>query len=125
VRSTRGATRTPEPSHRGISWAISAQWQLETDLEKTSEVEVRFLAEGTERTRVKLEHRNLERNGEGWEGMRDTVGSPGGWLTGRPARVRRSGREQHLLPRVGSAGAPTWAPRSSAMKRIAGVALAV
>ncbi len=35
-----------EPPHRVvISWDISPQWQLETDLEKTSEVEVRFVAE--------------------------------------------------------------------------------
>jgi uncharacterized protein YndB with AHSA1/START domain len=65
-----------------LSWDISPQWQLETDHEKTSEVEVRFVAEGPERTRVELEHRNLERHGEGWEQMRDTVGSPDGWSHG-------------------------------------------
>ena len=72
-----------------ISWDISAHWQLETDLEKTSEVEVRFLAEGPDRTRVELEHRNLERHGEGWEGMRDAVGSPGGWAAGLRAVADR------------------------------------
>jgi hypothetical protein len=30
-------------------------------------------------TRVELEHRNLDRHGEGWEGERDAVGSEGGW----------------------------------------------
>ena len=49
------------------------------DLEKTIEVEVRFYSEAPERTRVELEHRNLERHGEGWEGLRDAVGSEGGW----------------------------------------------
>jgi len=79
-----------EPPHRFvISWDISAHWQLETDLEKTSEVEVRFLAEGPDRTRVELEHRNLERHGEGWEGMRDAVGSPGGWAAGLRAVADR------------------------------------
>jgi hypothetical protein len=62
-----------------ISWDINARWQLETDPEKTSEVEVRFSAEGPDRTRVELEHRNLDRHGEGWEQMRDAVGSPNGW----------------------------------------------
>jgi uncharacterized protein YndB with AHSA1/START domain len=69
-----------EPPERVvISWDISPQWQLETDLEKTSEVEVRFVSESPERTRVELEHRHLERHGEGWEGERDGVASAGGW----------------------------------------------
>jgi DNA-binding transcriptional ArsR family regulator/uncharacterized protein YndB with AHSA1/START domain len=69
-----------EPPERVvISWDISPQWQLEADLEKTSEVEVRFIAEAPERTRLELEHRNLERHGEGWEEVRDAVRSEGGW----------------------------------------------
>jgi uncharacterized protein YndB with AHSA1/START domain len=72
-----------EPPNRVvISWDISPRWQIETDLEKTSEVEVRFIAETAERTRVELEHRNLDRHGEGWEGIRDSVGSPDGWPDG-------------------------------------------
>ena len=69
-----------EPPNRVvISWDIDTRWQLETDPEKTSEVEVRFVAEGPDRTKVELEHRNLDRHGEGWEQMRDAVGSPDGW----------------------------------------------
>jgi uncharacterized protein YndB with AHSA1/START domain len=72
-----------EPPHRlVISWDINTRWQLETDPEKTSEVEVRFVADGADRTRVELEHRNLDRHGPGWEGMRDAVGSPEGWPAG-------------------------------------------
>ena len=69
-----------EPPDRVVfSWDISPRWQIETDLEKTSEVEVRFISETPERTRVELEHRNLDRHGEGWESGRDGVGSEGGW----------------------------------------------
>src|SRR5262245_59357575 len=69
-----------EPPRRVlISWDINAQWQIEADVKKTSEVEVLFIAEGPARTRVELEHRNLERHGEGWEQMRDAVGGEGGW----------------------------------------------
>jgi uncharacterized protein YndB with AHSA1/START domain len=72
-----------EPPNRVVfSWDINTQWQLETDLEKTSEVEVRFFPEGRDRTRVELEHRHLERHGDGWEQMRDAVGSPDGWGEG-------------------------------------------
>ena len=67
------------PSRVVFSWDINPQWQIETDPDKTSEVEVRFISEGPERTRVELEHRNLDRHGEGWEGVRDGVGSEGGW----------------------------------------------
>jgi uncharacterized protein YndB with AHSA1/START domain len=69
-----------EPPHRVVlSWDISPQWQVETDLEKTSEWEVRFVAEAPDRTRVELEHRNLDRHGEGWEAEREGVASEGGW----------------------------------------------
>ena len=69
-----------EPPNRVvISWDISPQWQIETDLEKTSEVEVRFIAETPTRTRVELDHRNLDRHGDGWEAVRAGVDSEGGW----------------------------------------------
>jgi uncharacterized protein YndB with AHSA1/START domain len=68
-----------------ISWDINPRWQIETDLKKTSEVDVRFISEAPERTRVELEHRNLERHGEGWEQTRDAVAGEGGW----PGCLRR------------------------------------
>ena len=69
-----------EPPHRVLlSWDISPQWQLETDPKKTSEWEARFIAETTERTRVEVEHRKLERHGAGWEAVRDGVAAPEGW----------------------------------------------
>ena len=69
-----------EPPNRVLlSWDISPQWQIETDLDKTSEWEVRFVAETAERTRVELEHRNLERHDEGWQGLRDGVAGDAGW----------------------------------------------
>jgi uncharacterized protein YndB with AHSA1/START domain len=69
-----------EPPHRVvISWDISPQWQIETDPDKTSELEVHFVAEAPDRTRVELEHRNLDRHGDGWEQIRDSVGGEGGW----------------------------------------------
>lgn len=69
-----------EPPERVLfTWDISPSWGIETDLERTSEVEVRFIAEADARTRVELEHRKLERHGDGWEGMYGAVSSPGGW----------------------------------------------
>jgi uncharacterized protein YndB with AHSA1/START domain len=75
-----------EPPNRVVfSWDISPQWQVETDLKKTSEVEVRFIAETPDRTRVVLEHRDLDRHLEGWEAVRAGVDSEGGW----PLYLRR------------------------------------
>jgi uncharacterized protein YndB with AHSA1/START domain len=69
-----------EPPHRVVlSWDISPQWQLQTDPAKASEWEVRFSVETPERTRVEIEHRNLERHGAGWEDVRDGVAAPEGW----------------------------------------------
>lgn len=70
------------PSHFVISWDINLAWQIEADPTRTSEIEVRFIAEGPTRTRVTLVHRHLDRHGDGWQGMRDAVGSPGGWPRG-------------------------------------------
>jgi uncharacterized protein YndB with AHSA1/START domain len=75
-----------EPPNRVvISWDISPQWQIETDPEKTSEVDVRFIAEAPDRTRVELEHRNIDRHGDGWESVRDGVDANDGW----PLYLRR------------------------------------
>jgi uncharacterized protein YndB with AHSA1/START domain len=69
-----------EPPTRVVfSWDISPRWQLETDLERASEVEVRFVAQTPERTRVELEHRHLERHGDGWQGLREGVAGDQGW----------------------------------------------
>lgn len=77
-----------EPPHKVVfSWDISPRWQLETDPDRASEVEVRFISETPERTRVQLEHRYLDRHGEGWEALRDGVGGNDGW----PLYLRRYG----------------------------------
>jgi uncharacterized protein YndB with AHSA1/START domain len=69
-----------EPPERvAFSWDISPQWQLESDLAKASEVEVRFIPETADRTRVELEHRHLDRHGDGWEGLREGVAADQGW----------------------------------------------
>jgi uncharacterized protein YndB with AHSA1/START domain len=67
------------PSRVVISWDIGPTWQLEADQAKTSEVEVRFIAESDDRTRVELEHRHLDRHGEGWQAVADGVGGDAGW----------------------------------------------
>lgn len=81
-----------EPPHRVVfSWDINTRWQVETDPARTSEVEIVFEEVASDRTRVVLTHRHLDRHGEGWEGMRDAVGS--GWdLSGFAAAAERRAR---------------------------------
>jgi len=79
------------PDRFVITWDISLQWQIETDPGRCSEIEVRFRAESPTRTRVELEHRHLDRHGEGWEQMRDAVGSPDGWAVGLGRFAERVG----------------------------------
>ena len=67
------------PNRVLLSWDISPRWRIETDPSKTSEWEVRFIAETPTRTRLELEHRHLERHGKGWEGVRNSVDSDQGW----------------------------------------------
>ena len=69
-----------EPPHRFLfSWDISPRWQVEPDPDKTSEVEVTFTALTDDRTRVTIEHRHLDRHGDGWVGVRDGVSTDEGW----------------------------------------------
>ena len=73
------------PSRVVFTWDIGPTWHLETDPARCSEVEVRFIAESAERTRVELEHRHIERHGEGWEAVVAGVGGDAGW----PMYLRR------------------------------------
>jgi uncharacterized protein YndB with AHSA1/START domain len=68
-----------DPPHRlVVTWQINGQWQFDPDPEHASEIEVRFTADGPGQTTVELEHRLLERLGDG-EAIRGAIGSGGGW----------------------------------------------
>jgi uncharacterized protein YndB with AHSA1/START domain len=74
-----GVIKVWDPPRRLVhSWDISAAWS--PDATVASEVEINFIAEGPDRTRVELEHRNFERMGpEGGRSMREAVNGDGGW----------------------------------------------
>ena len=67
------------PDRVVFSWDIGPTWQVETDPDLTSEVEVTFIAEAPGRTRVELEHRNLDRDGPGWPQVSDDLAHDEGW----------------------------------------------
>jgi uncharacterized protein YndB with AHSA1/START domain len=69
-----------EPPRRIVlAWQITADWQFEPDLARSSEVEIRFTSEAGGLTRVDLEHRHFERHGAGGDAIRTAVSGSGGW----------------------------------------------
>jgi uncharacterized protein YndB with AHSA1/START domain len=67
-----------EPHSRLVlSWDISADWQYDPTL--NTEIEVLFIAEGHNRTRVELEHRHLDRYGARRDEMRRIYDTEGDW----------------------------------------------
>jgi uncharacterized protein YndB with AHSA1/START domain len=65
------------PGRLVLSWEITENWQHDAALK--TEVEVRFVALGPARTRIELEHRQLDRYGPATEQMRGVFDSEGGW----------------------------------------------
>ena len=67
-----------DPPHRILlTWRMSADWTYEPDPDRASEIEVTFVAEGRNRTRLVYEHRHLERYGDRAERMRAALDRPG------------------------------------------------
>jgi DNA-binding transcriptional ArsR family regulator/uncharacterized protein YndB with AHSA1/START domain len=64
------------PHQLVLSWQVRSDWTLEPDPAKASEIDVRFLAEAADRTRLEFEHRHLERYGEQAERMRAILDGP-------------------------------------------------
>ncbi|HET8655108.1 MAG TPA: SRPBCC family protein [Longimicrobiaceae bacterium] len=68
------------PSERLVlSWQISPSRTPEPDPERASEIEMCFLAEETQGTRVEFEHRGFSRHGSGAEAYRAAMASAQGW----------------------------------------------
>lgn len=75
--STGFVTVWEPPTRLVLTWQIGADWQYHSDL--VTEVEVRFSADGPDRTLVVLEHRGLEAFGEQAAEMRETFDGPDAW----------------------------------------------
>jgi len=77
TETTIGRIIVWEPPRRFVmTWDINSQWKPDTTV--SSEVEVRFIPDGANATRVELEHRKFEQMGaEAGESMRKDV--DGGW----------------------------------------------
>jgi uncharacterized protein YndB with AHSA1/START domain len=75
-----GSVLVWDPPHRFVmAWQISQTWQYQSEVSKSSEVEVRFTLEPDGSTRIDLEHRRFEQMVAGGDVMRTSVDGPGGW----------------------------------------------
>ena len=60
-----------------LAWQLNASFQYDRSF--VTEVEVTFVPLADGRTRVELEHRNLERYGDAAEKVRGQIGADAGW----------------------------------------------
>jgi uncharacterized protein YndB with AHSA1/START domain len=65
------------PARLLLAWQLNVDWKYDPNL--ITEVDVQFIAEGDNATRVELEHRNLERLGDRADTMREKIDAPNGW----------------------------------------------
>jgi uncharacterized protein YndB with AHSA1/START domain len=65
------------PRRLVLAWQLTAEWQFDADF--VTEVEINFVPVDNRRTRVALEHRNLERYGVKAAEVRDAIGGDMGW----------------------------------------------
>jgi uncharacterized protein YndB with AHSA1/START domain len=65
------------PSRLVLAWQITGEWAYDADF--LTEVEVTFVPDGPNRTRVEVHHRGLEAYGDQEDEMRRQFNSPGGW----------------------------------------------
>lgn len=65
------------PARLVLAWQLTPEWKYDANL--ITEVDVQFIAEGANATRIELEHRNLERMGDRAEAMRAQIDGPNGW----------------------------------------------
>ena len=66
------------PARVVLSWHLQGDWSYDPDPAKASEIEVRFVEEADNRTRVELVHRHIERH-DMPEKVAAGVDAPGGW----------------------------------------------
>ena len=66
------------PRHVLLAWDINAEWKYQRGF--GCEIDVQFLSEGPEKTRVVLEHRKLEKYGEKAEAIRQMFEGETAWI---------------------------------------------
>jgi hypothetical protein len=78
AESVWGKVLVWEPHDRVVlGWQLNEDFKYDPDF--ITEVEIRFVPESDSRTRVELEHRDLERYGEAQQRLTEIINSENGW----------------------------------------------
>ncbi|HEU4735039.1 MAG TPA: YciI family protein, partial [Kofleriaceae bacterium] len=83
------------PGRLVLAWQLTAAWTYDPSF--STEVAVSFIAEGARRTRVELEHRQLERYGADSETMRKALESDDAWAASLAAFGRAALAPKYLM----------------------------
>jgi uncharacterized protein YndB with AHSA1/START domain len=67
------------PARVLLAWHLDADWRYDPDPARSTEIEVQFVPEGPDSTRVELVHRGLEVHGDRAQEVYDAIDSPEGW----------------------------------------------
>jgi uncharacterized protein YndB with AHSA1/START domain len=67
------------PSRVLLAWHLDADWQYDPEPAKSTRIDVQFLTEGPETTRVELVHSGFEVHGERSQEVHTAIDGPGGW----------------------------------------------
>jgi uncharacterized protein YndB with AHSA1/START domain len=67
------------PHHVAVSWHLDGDFRFDPAAQRSSRVDVRFLAQDDGTTRVELEHSGLDRHGPSWRRLRAAIDAPSGW----------------------------------------------
>jgi hypothetical protein len=62
-----------------LAWHLQADWSFDPDLNRASDIDIRFTPESFSTTLVELTHYNLERHGGDFEKLREGLDGPGAW----------------------------------------------
>lgn len=81
------------PERIVLRWHVGPNKMPEPDPDRASEVEIKFIAEDENRTRIELVHRGFSRHGAGAEAYRAQMGCTKGW----PAILKSFA--DHCVPR--------------------------
>ena len=83
------------PDRLVLAWQITASWQYDPAF--STEIEIGFIVEAPRRTRVELEHKQLERYGADAEAVKKTFESDDAWLAQLVAFARAAVATKYVM----------------------------